>query len=183
MSISPSPAPRATNWYVVTGGPGSGKTTTVNILRARGYKTTIEGARHYIDTLQTDGHDVESARQRQEQFQMEVLKLQMRQERSLDPDELIFLDRAIPDALAYFRFRYLALNETLTEALSRVSYRKVFFLECLPLVRDYARTEDETQQKRLGDLLHEVYHSLPFPVVHVPVMPPEERVDFILANL
>jgi predicted ATPase len=64
-----------------------------------------------------------------------------------------------------------------------VHYRKVFLLECLPLVRDYARREDETEQRRLRDLLHEVYHSLPFPVVHVPVMPAEERVDFILANL
>ena len=59
----------------------------------------------------------------------------------------------------------------------------MFLLECLPLVRDYARREDETEQRRLRDLLHEVYHSLPFPVVHVPVTPAEERVDFILANL
>ena len=36
------------NWYVITGGPGSGKTTTVNLLRDRGYKTTI---RALPDTL------------------------------------------------------------------------------------------------------------------------------------
>lgn len=40
----------ATNWYVITGGPSSGKTTTVNALQQRGDKTTIEHARHYIDT-------------------------------------------------------------------------------------------------------------------------------------
>jgi predicted ATPase len=32
---------KQTNWYVITGGPSSGKTTTINILTARGYKTTI----------------------------------------------------------------------------------------------------------------------------------------------
>jgi predicted ATPase len=30
-----------TNWYVITGDPGSGKTTTVNSLSIQGYKTTI----------------------------------------------------------------------------------------------------------------------------------------------
>jgi predicted ATPase len=183
MSIPSTPERRATNWYVITGGPGAGKTTTVNILRERGYTTTIEGARHYIDTLRKDGHDPAEERRNQERFQMEVLRFQIRQEESLDPDQLVFLDRAIPDALAYFRFLYLPLNKTLTDALATVHYRKVFFLECLPLVNDYARGEDETQQKRLRDLLHEVYHSLPFPLVHIPVLPAEERVDFILANL
>jgi predicted ATPase len=39
-----------TNWCVITGGLGSGKTTTVNLLNKLGYKVTIEHARHYIDT-------------------------------------------------------------------------------------------------------------------------------------
>ena len=42
---------RQTNWYVITGGPGSGKTTTVNLLKERGYITTFEHARHYPDNL------------------------------------------------------------------------------------------------------------------------------------
>ena len=39
-----------TNWCVITGGPCTGKTTVVELLAQRGYKTTIEHARHYIDT-------------------------------------------------------------------------------------------------------------------------------------
>ena len=42
---------RQTNWYVITGGPGSGITTTVNLLKERGYITNFEHARHYLDTL------------------------------------------------------------------------------------------------------------------------------------
>ncbi len=49
---------KSTNWYVITGGPGSGKTTMVNLLRARGYKTTIENARHYFDMQRLNGKTV-----------------------------------------------------------------------------------------------------------------------------
>jgi predicted ATPase len=40
---------KKTNWYVITCGPSSGKTTTLNILNKKGYNTTIEHARHYLD--------------------------------------------------------------------------------------------------------------------------------------
>jgi predicted ATPase len=50
------------------------------------------------------------------------------------------------------------------------------------LVEDYARTEDEAAQKKLHELITDVYESLPFPVVHVPALPPDERVDYILEN-
>ena len=171
------------NWYVITGGPGSGKTTTVNLLSARGYTTTIEHARHYIDSQRQNGKTVEEIRKHQEDFQMHVLEMQIAQEAALSPDELVFLDRAIPDALAYYRFLNLPVSQKLMDALEKVNYKKVFVLDILPLVQDYARREDEAAQKKIHQLLIEVYESLGLPVVHVPVLPQEERVQFILAHL
>lgn len=172
-----------TNWYVITGGPSSGKTTTVNLLTKRGYKTTIEHARHYLDTQRADGKTVKEVRDHQTEFQLGVLNMQIEQEASLSPEEVVFLDRAIPDALAYYRFLNLSPDEKLLDAMDQVSYKTVFILDNLPLVKDYARTEDEAAQKKLYELITDVYESLPFPVVHVPTLPPEERVDYILENL
>lgn len=93
---------RTTNWYVITGGPSSGKTTTVNLLRERGYKTTIEHARHYIDTERITGKTVEEIRANQLLFQRGVFDMQIAEEGSLSPDDTVFLDRAIPDARAYY---------------------------------------------------------------------------------
>lgn len=109
--------------------------------------------------------------------------MQLEQEASISPADVVFLDRAIPDALAYYRYLDLPVDAKLTEALERVFYRKIFILDRLPLVNDYARLEDEPAQIRIHELIIETYRSLPFPIVFVPVLPAEERVDFILANL
>lgn len=171
------------NWYVITGGPSSGKTTTVNILRERGYITTMEHARHFLDTQRLKGRTLEEVRKNQREFQLGVLDMQIEQENEISPDVQVFLDRAIPDALAYYRFLKLSVDKKLSEALKSVYYKKVFIMDYLPLKNDYARNENAEAQKKIHELITQVYESLPFPIVHVPVLPPEERVDFILKNL
>lgn len=174
---------RKTNWYVITGGPSSGKTTTVNLLKERGYITTIEHARHFLDTQRLKGRTIEEVKKNQRAFQLGVLDMQIEQEEEISDEVQVFLDRAIPDALAYYRFLNLEPDEKLMKALKNVSYKKIFILDYLPMVNDYARSENHDAQKIIHKLITEVYESLPFPVVHVPVLPPNERVDFILKNL
>ncbi|TLP98629.1 ATP-binding protein [Nesterenkonia salmonea] len=172
------------NWYVITGGPSSGKTTTVNMLSGLGYSTTIEHARHYIDLQHaTTGQTVAEIRAKQMDFQRGVLQMQLEQEAELDPQETVFLDRALPDSLAYYRFLDLEPDSRLLQALPHVPYRKTFILDLLPLAADYARTEDTQAQQRIHELLTEVYSSLPVPVEAVPVLAPEQRTQYILDRL
>lgn len=172
-----------TNWYVITGGPSSGKTTTVNILRDRGYITTMEHARHFLDTQRLKGRTIEEVRANQLEFQHGVLQMQIDQENEIAPHVQVFLDRAIPDALAYYRYLKIPVDDLLRNALQKVSYKKVFIMDPLPLVNDYARLENVEAQKKIHELITEVYEALPSPVFHVPVLPAQERVDFILKNI
>lgn len=172
-----------TNWNVITGGPCTGKTTVVNLLAQRGYKTTIEHARHYIDTQKISGRTVEEIRQNKKEFQLGVLNMQIEEEGKLDVNELVFLDRALPDAMAYYQFLGLEYDDRLIEQCNKYCYNRVFILARLPLINDYARLEDEAEQIRIHNLIIKVYESFPCPIVHVSVLPPEERVDFILKNL
>lgn len=172
-----------TNWYVITGGPSTGKTTVINVLQERGYKTTIEHARHYIDTMRDEGETVEEIRNNKRKFQLGVLDMQIEQEASIEQEDLVFLDRAIPDALAYYQFLMLDYDEKLLKAVKNTSYKKIFILDRLPFTKDYARTEDEEDQIKIHRLITEVYEDLGFPIVFVPVLPPDERVEFILNNI
>jgi predicted ATPase len=172
-----------TNWHVITGGPSTGKTTVIDMLHNRGYKTTIEHARHYIDTMRSEGQTVEEIRKNKREFQLGVLDMQIEQEESLKPEDEVFLDRAIPDAMAYYQFLELDYDKELINAMDTVCYKKIFILDRLPLVKDYARTEDEESQKKIHQLIIDVYESLPFPVVYVPVLSPKKRVNFILKNI
>lgn len=172
-----------TNWNVITGGPCTGKTTVVNILSERGYKTTIEHARHYIDTQKINGHSVEEIRQSKKEFQLGVLNMQIEEEGTLNVNEQVFLDRALPDAMAYYQFLGLEYDERLIAQCNKYCYHRVFILARLPLMNDYARLEDEQEQIRIHNHIIKVYETFPCPIVHVPVIPAEERVDFILKNL
>ena len=172
-----------TNWNVITGGPCTGKTTVINILSERGYKTTIEHARHYIDTQKITGRTIEEIRENKREFQLGVLNMQIEEEATLDVNEQVFLDRALPDAMAYYQFLGLEYDDRLIEQCNKYCYNKVFILARLPLTNDYARLEDEAEQIRIHNLIIKVYETFPCPIVHVPVLPAEERVDFILRNL
>ena len=82
-----------TNWNVITGGPCTGKTTVIDILSRRGYKTTIEHARHYVDTQRVSGKTVEEIRKNMTEFQFGVLSMQIQQEAELDINEQVFLEK------------------------------------------------------------------------------------------
>lgn len=172
-----------TNWNVITGGPCTGKTTVINLLAEKGYKTTIEHARHYIDTQKVNGKTVEEIKENKKEFQRGILKMQIKQEASLDPCEQVFLDRALPDALAYYQFLNIDFDKLVLEETNKYEYNKVFILERLPLINDYARLEDEEEQIRIHQLIIEVYQSFNCTMIHVPILSPIERVEYILNNL
>jgi len=66
---------------------------------------------------------------------MAILDIQLEQEAMLSPDEVVFLNRAIPDALAYYYFLNLPTNDKLLNAMNIHKYKKVFILDRLPIVQ------------------------------------------------
>ena len=170
-----------TNWHVITGGACCGKTTLIDLLADHGYQTVAEVARQHIDREMAKGRTLEEifgskADQR-------AIKAWQRQiEHGLRATNVIFLDRAMPDCLYFWRLHGLDPNEMLAECFHH-HYASVFILDPLPLELDGARIEDEAFTVRFDEALVADYGALGYCVVRVPVLSPQQRVEFVLQTL
>ncbi len=172
------------NWYVVTGGPSAGKTTTIEVLEERGYRVVYEVARIYIDQEIAKGKTIEEIRENDLFFQEEILKMKIKTEKELPKEEVIFFDRGIPDTDAYYKLCGRKNDLFLLKAIENCYYKKVFLLDLLDMEKDYARTETREEQIKIHNLLEKSYKKTTFPIIEVPKMKSkQERVDFLLNNL
>ncbi len=168
------------NWFVISGGPGAGKTTTINLLKERGLQTTTEAARSYYEEQLALGITNEQIRANQQKLQDGIFKRLIDIEENLDPQETVFLDRALPDNLAYHQYYNLHTSPEQQRIFDECNYKTVFYLEQVPMVHDEVRKESDEEAQTLADLGIKVYESKHINIVHVPVMEKEKRVDYIL---
>lgn len=171
------------NWYVFTGAPSSGKTTIIRLLEKKGFKAVYEMARIYIDEQLKKGKTIQEIRKDEADFQRKILDLKIHFESKLNSKEITFLDRAIPDSLAYYELVGLPKDKFLENAVKESSYKKIFIFERIGFEKDYARTESKKEVEKLEKLIEKVYKNLPFPIIKVPKMSVGKRVKFILDNL
>ena len=171
-----------TNWHVITGAPSCGKTTLINLLADKGLQTAPEGARLYLEREIARGRTLEEIRSNKVDLQRVMKDVQLEIECELQPDDCIFLDRAIPDHLAWYRFFGLNPNEFLRECF-QYRYASVFMLDRLPLQQNGLRYKDAALQGFTDEWHTRDYHALGYSLTRVPVMPPEERLAFVLRAL
>lgn len=169
------------NWYVITGPPSSGITTTVELLAKQGYKVIPDAAREYLNEELAQGRTIEELRQDERQLQNIVLMRRVAQEATLDPQELIFLDRGIPDVEAYNALYGWSLTPEQQAQVNGASYKHVFLAELGLYQNDYARIESEELARQLETLLETTYANHHLPTTKLPWLPVEERVERILA--
>ncbi|MFP4346855.1 MAG: AAA family ATPase [Desulfococcaceae bacterium] len=169
-----------TRWHVITGAPCSGKTAVIQDLEARGYRVVHETARRFLEK-EREKLKLESPEYRK-QAQAAILDIKLEIESALPADETLFLDRGVPDSIAYYLLHGLDPAEIM-ERGRRHRYRRVFFCKRLPLQADFIRTEDEATVARLHAFLLQAYRRLDYTVIPVPVLSIGERADFILKHL
>ena len=167
-----------TKWHVITGAPCSGKTTLIDQLDDKGFQIVPESGRQYFEREMAKGRTLAEIRE-SEADERGMKDLQVNIEHGLRAKEVTFLDRAIPDSLVFYRISGLDPNEILAECFHH-RYASVFILDCLPVIQDEVRTEDEVIAKLIDEWLDRDYSALGYRVVRVPVLPPPERLVFVL---
>lgn len=168
-----------TKKYILTGGPGSGKSSIILDLESRGEYVVREAAEDVIKRFQADG--IEKPWEEPD-FQERILDLQVQRERAIPSTiERAFIDRGVLDGLAY--------TKEGTNTYEKIQRRKeyyegIFLIEVLGQTQtNRVRREDYKAALRLERKFEEIYSSAGYNVQRIVPARVSERTDRILELL
>ena len=171
-----------TKWHVITGASCSGKTTLIEQLADLGFQTVPEIGRWYFEKEIAKGRTIDEIRNDRVTLTYQLYDLWLELLSELRASEVIFLDRGLPDALAFFRFAGLNPNEILADCFQH-HYASVFLLDRFPYQQDGIRAGDDATAAYFESWTLRDYGALGYNVVRVPVLSPEERLALVLERL
>jgi predicted ATPase len=177
---------RNPNLFVVTGGPGSGKTTVVRELEGRGFQFVPEVARQIIQEQVRAGGIAVPWGDREHYAQL-MLKRSIQSYRAHTPAPVpTFSDRGIPDTLCYARLIGLPDESSARRACVEFRYAdRVFFAPAWREIyeSDSERKQDFDEAVRTADLMRKVYRECGYQLIELPQVAPAERAEFVLKEM
>lgn len=172
-------------FLVLTGGPGSGKTTLIAALRRAGFATFVEAGRGIIRDQSSIGGTALPWSDRA-LFAELMLSWEMRSYRdAIEQKGPVFFDRGVPDTLGYLRLSGLPVAEHISAAAKRLRYNpRVFVAPPWPdiFAQDEERKQTSDEAERTYHAMAGVYTELGYELVALPLVPVETRLRFVLAE-
>ena len=172
-------------FFVLTGGPGAGKTTLIEALRRAGFATTVEAGRAIIrDQLEIGGaatHQNDPAL-----FAELMLAFDMQSYRdALGQTGPVFFDRGITELAGYHGMMGMKTPAHFRTAAQKFRYNaRVFVAPPWPEIfaQDSERKQSLGEAVRTHDAAVKIYTEFGYEIVPLPKAPVEERLRFILAE-
>ena len=168
---------------VITGGPGTGKTSIINELKSRGFNCLDEVSRQVTLKARKDGIDQLFLTQ---PLLFSELLLEGREAQFKEADtvntKIVFMDRGLPDVLAYMDYIGDSYPQKFIDSCKTNLYDIVFILEPWQeiFISDSERYENFDQAVRIHHHLLNTYERFNYQLLDVPFGRIEERTDFIL---
>lgn len=171
---------------VIIGGPGTGKTTIIDGLISKGFccypeisrEVTMEAKKQGIEQLFLEKPLLFS------ELLLEGRKKQFNNAIS-ETHKIVFLDRGIPDVLAYMHYIGDSYPLFFDQACKDHKYTKIFILPPWEeiYISDDERYENYEQAKLIYNHLTETYQKYGYQLIEVPKDTVENRIEYILQVL
>lgn len=171
---------------VITGGPGTGKSTLIKQLEKSGHPCLHEVSREVILKARKEGIE-QLFLQNPLLFSEMVLagRLKQFQELSQSKEDLIFYDRGLHDVLAYLHYFDKPFPEKMHQTCENHSYDMVFIL---PPWKEIYSTDNERYESfeeaiKIHFHLENTYKNYKYTPIEVPKLPIAQRLSFILKKV
>lgn len=174
------------NYFILTGGPGSGKTTLINKLQEMGYAIVPEVGREIIKEQIATGGDAlpwkDTTKYAQQMLQHAVSDFL----KHTSDDGLYLFDRGIGDSLGYASLIELCKQTDFNTAVKRYRYNEVVFI-CPPWEEIYQTDNERLQDYELAvrtyHAIEKVYLAHGYKLIEVPKTHVNLRAQFIIEHL
>lgn len=168
---------------VITGGPGTGKTSICRYLKTNGYQCFPEVAREIIrEGIIPPMSEVDS---KNRGFGKLVLEKRIEYFNESLKHSLSFFDRGIPDSLVYSLYMDKKPNQNLVKSIKKYRYDLVFILPPWKEIylKDDIRQEEFIISEKLFELTQKAYEESGYLLFEVPRLSIPERANFIISTI
>jgi predicted ATPase len=171
---------------VIIGGPGTGKSTIIDGLTAKGYCCYPEISRQV--TLEAKKQGIEQLFLEKPLLFSELLlegRKKQYEDALKESHEIVFIDRGIPDVLAYMHYIGDSYPAHFDLACRENLYTKIFILPPWEeiYISDHERYENFEQAKLIYNHLVETYKKYGYELIEVPKDSLDNRILFILGQI
>jgi len=168
--------------YIITGGPGTGKTSIINELKNRGLNCYSEVARSVIIEESIKESNALPYKNTLA-FTEKVVRAMRKHLKECRDHEINFFDRGLPDSAGYLIFDKIDIPAYLKEEIAKANYEHTVFIAPFwedIYTTDSQRVESVETARAIADALRNSYAQFGFNLVEIPTGSVEERADFIL---
>ena len=171
---------------VITGGPGTGKTTLINALLDKGFNCFPEISREITQKAKQQGI-IQLFLENPLLFSQMILEGRKNQYNLAEnaTNELIFLDRGIPDVLAYMNYIGDTYPTLFDNTCKEYRYDFVFLLPPWKEIysSDEERYENFEQAKLIYHHLNETYQNFGYQPIEMPQDTVANRILYVLDKI
>ncbi len=172
--------------FVITGGPGSGKSSLIDALAATGIGHMPEAGRAIIqDQTRINGPALPWSDRMAFADLMLGWELRSHREAFSLPGPVL-MDRGVPDVLGYLTLCALRVPEHIRRAAEQYRYNPRVFIAPFwaeIFTQDAERKQDTAEAKATFKVMAKTYSELGYELVELPRASIEQRTSFVLQHL